>query len=139
MQEASLFKLKSLQQQLSESVSCAEMDRANEQLNQQAIKYQLLLSQQTMYTASTASVERLQVGYLASHDQLRQIPDIIFFLNVFVCLFVCLLLFLFFFGGGMRATNTLAFLLQFCSIPNSNILLIVNTILHSISSNEKVT
>ena len=60
-----LFKLSSLQQQLAESVPCAEMDKANQQYNQLVIKYQQLLSQQTAYTATTASVEQLQVCTIA--------------------------------------------------------------------------
>ena len=66
MQETVLFKLSSLQQQLSESVSVADMDKANQQYNQLAIKYQQLLSQQTAYTATTANVDQLQV--LALHS-----------------------------------------------------------------------
>ena len=57
-----LFKLSSLQQQLCESVSCVEMDKANKQYNELAVKYQQLLSQQTAYAANTASLEQLQVS-----------------------------------------------------------------------------
>lgn len=61
VQETSLFKLSSLQQQLSDSVSCEEMDKANKQYSELAIKYQQLLSQQAIYTITEGSVEKLEV------------------------------------------------------------------------------
>ena len=61
MQETALYKLRSLQQELSESVPCSELEQANQQYHQLAGKYKQLLNQQNSYTASMATIEQLQV------------------------------------------------------------------------------
>lgn len=61
MQEASLFKLSSLQHQLSESVPKAVLEKANQEYSELVIKYQQCLQKQTAYAADAAAMERLQV------------------------------------------------------------------------------
>ena len=61
LQEASLFKLSSLQHQLSESVPRAVLEKANQEYSELVIKYQQCLQKQTAYAADTAAMERLQV------------------------------------------------------------------------------
>ena len=61
LQEASLFKLSSLQHQLNESVPRAMLEKANQEYSELVIKYQQCLQKQTAYAADTAAMERLQV------------------------------------------------------------------------------
>ena len=61
LQEVSLFKLSSLQHQLSESVPKAVLEKANQEYNELVIKYQQCLQKETAYAADSAAMERLQV------------------------------------------------------------------------------
>ena len=76
VQEASLFKLSSLQHQLSESVPRQTLEKANQEYNELVVKYQQCLQKQTSYTADTSTLERLQVC-------------VRFVYCVYVCIYVC--------------------------------------------------
>ena len=66
IQEASSFKLSSLQHQLSESVPRAVLEKANQEYGELVIKYQQCLQKQTAYAAETSAIERLQVSICTS-------------------------------------------------------------------------
>ncbi len=61
MQEAALFKLSSLQQQLSDSVPAALLEKAGRDYSELALRYQDSLHKQTSYAASSQAFEYLQV------------------------------------------------------------------------------
>ena len=61
VQEAMLFKLSSLQQQLSGSVPAELLEKANHEYNELVLKYQESLQKQTSATATSHALEHLQV------------------------------------------------------------------------------
>ena len=56
-----MFKLSSLQHQLSENVPRVVLEKANQEYSELVIKYQQCLQKQTAYASDTAAMERLQV------------------------------------------------------------------------------
>ena len=56
-----LFKLSSLQHQLSESVAATELDKTSRQYTDLAVKYQAVLQKMAAQNVAEQQVERLQV------------------------------------------------------------------------------
>lgn len=61
IQEAAMFKLSSLQHQLSESVPAAHLVQANRKYSELVLRYQESLQKQTSHAASSQALEHVQV------------------------------------------------------------------------------